>query len=90
MSNKTEKQNVEVKMGLGEAMLRLNSLQSKIQSGISNMTEREEYKMILEALNNVQVNVGFDCNNDGVPDTVEIFEQSANTSCCRLIEFDHG
>lgn len=90
MSNQVEKQNVEVRMGLGEAMLRLNSLQSRIQSGVADRTEREEYKMILEALNNVQVNVGFDCNNDGVPDTVEIFEQSASTSCCRLIEFDNG
>lgn len=90
MSNRTENQNVEVKMGLGEAMLRLNSLQCRIQAGVANFTEREEYKMILEALNNIQVNVGFDCNNDGVPDTVEIFEQSANTSCCRLVEFENG
>ena len=26
----------------------------------------------------------FDCNNDGTPDTVEIFQQSAETSCCRI------
>lgn len=75
-----------VKMGLGEAMLRLNKLQVKISSGISKKEEKDEYQMIMEALNNIQIDIGFDCNNDGVPDTVDIFQASANTSCCRLVD----
>jgi hypothetical protein len=40
----------------------------------------------LEALNQqYQLNLGFDCDMDGVPDTVEIFMQSAQTSCCRIL-----
>jgi hypothetical protein len=75
-----------VKMGLGEAMLRLNKLQVLISSGVSVKDHKEEYSMIMEALNNIQIDIGFDCNNDGVPDTVDIFQASANTSCCRLMD----
>ena len=57
-------------MGLGEAMLRLNHLQVKISSFQSN--EKDEYHMIMEALNNIQIDIGFDCNDDGIPDTVNI------------------
>jgi hypothetical protein len=32
--------------------------------------------------------LGFDCNADAVPDTVEIFQQSAKTSCCRILPMD--
>ena len=80
--------NKVVKMGLGEAMLRLNSLQLLISSGVSNSDQKIEYKMIMEALNNIQVDIGFDCDNDGIPDTVDIFEASAKTSCCRLVDTD--
>ena len=77
---------MEIRMGLGEAIIRSNSLQIKIQAGIANPQEKEEYKMIMDALNNIQVDLSFDCDGDGIPDTVEIFKQSANTSCCRLVE----
>jgi hypothetical protein len=78
--------NKVVKMGLGEAMLRLNKLQVLISSGISKKQDKEEYNMIMEALNNIQIDIGFDCNDDGIPDTVDIFKASANTSCCRLVD----
>jgi hypothetical protein len=42
--------------------------------------------MIMDALNNFQIDIGFDCDGDGIPDTVDIFKASANTSCCRLID----
>lgn len=75
-----------VDMGLGEAMGRLNTLQSIINAGIGTKEQKAEYKLILSALNAIRLNIGFDCNNDGVPDTVEIFQQSANTGCCRLVD----
>lgn len=84
------KQNKNVQMGLGEAMMRANTLQNKIQCGIYTPDERVEYQLIMEALNNVKVNVGFDCNNDGVPDTVDIFSETASTSCCRLVDLETG
>jgi hypothetical protein len=35
-----------------------------------------------------QLDLGFDCNLDGVPDTIEIFMQSAQTSCCRILPME--
>jgi len=78
--------NTVVKMGLGEAMLRLNQLQTLISSGVSKKEQKEEYAMIMEALNHIQIDIGFDCNGDGIPDTVDIFQASASTSCCRLVD----
>jgi hypothetical protein len=79
---------MEVRMGLGEAIIRSNALQVKMQAGIANIEEKAEYKMIMDALNNIQIDISFDCDGDGIPDSVEIFKQSANTSCCRLVEVE--
>lgn len=75
-----------VKMGLGEAIQRLIHVEWQYRSG-STLEQRflDERAMLLEALNSIPVDVGFDCNGDGVADTVEIFEQAASTSCCRLL-----
>ena len=72
-------------MGLGEAMQRLDLLGSKRDRGIASKDERQEYQLLMDALNNIQIDIGFDCNNDGVPDTIDIFNQTASTSCCRLL-----
>jgi len=79
-------ENKPIDMGLGEALGRLNTLQSIINAGFGTTEQKAEYKLILSALNVIRLNIGFDCNNDGVPDTVEIFQQSANTGCCRLLD----
>lgn len=42
--------------------------------------------MILDALNKVEINLGFDCDGDGLPETIELFRESAETSCCRLVD----
>ena len=46
--------------------------------------------MITNALNNIQLELGFDCNEDGIPDTIEVFARSAKTSCCRIIPTSSG
>ena len=76
-----------VQMGLGDTLTRLFHIEFLYRNGITNIGPQllEERKMILTALNSIPINVGFDCNNDGVPDTVEIFEKSVSTSCCRLV-----
>ena len=76
------------KMGLGKAIARLNTLQSIIISGTATDAIWAEYRMILEALNAVTLELGFDCNDDGIPDDETIFKQSVETSCCRLIDLD--
>lgn len=78
--------NKEVKIGLGEAVSRLLRLELLRNNGLHQMPEvaKKERDMLFQALNEVKIDLGFDCDGDGVPDTVEIFEQSANTSCCRI------
>jgi hypothetical protein len=75
----------EVKMGLGEAFRRLDKLGSKRDRGIATSDERAEYELLMSALNEIELDLGFDCDNDGVPDTIDIFNQTASTSCCRLL-----
>ena len=74
----------EIKMPLGDAIVRHNTLHKKITTGIASGEDRKEYDMISQALNNIELSLGFDCDGDGIPDTVDIFTQSAATSCCRL------
>lgn len=78
-----------MKMGLGEAVKRLMRVELLLQTGLAPSDQmKAERQMILEALNTHQLSLGFDCDNDGVPDTVEIFKQAAETSCCRIVPAD--
>ena len=75
----------QMKMGLGDAVKRLNSLHSRKGRGLASREERAEHDLLLDALNEIKIDLGFDCNMDGIPDTVDIFAQSASTGCCRLL-----
>ncbi len=77
-----------MQMGLGEAIKRFISLNQVLTRGIATNYEKEEYKLIQNALDNTKLDLGFDCNNDGVPDSIEIFAKSAETSCCRIMNTD--
>ena len=75
-------------LGLGEAINRLIRVEIMYSAGFGGVPAdlMEERRLIVEALNQqYQLDLGFDCNMDGVPDTIEIFMQSAQTSCCRII-----
>ena len=75
----------QMQVGLGDAIERHNLLHKSITSGIALPEERDEYKLLSTALNEIKLDLGFDCDNDGVPDSIEIFHQTAQTSCCRFI-----
>jgi len=75
----------QMQVGLGEAIVRHNNLFKRISSGIATKDETDEYKLLSDALNEIKLDLGFDCNDDGVPDTIEIFHATASTSCCRFI-----
>lgn len=77
-------------MGIGDAILRLMHVERMYADGVDpGDVLQAERQMIVEALNQqYQLDLGFDCNMDGVPDTVEIFMQSAQTSCCRILPMD--
>ena len=77
-------------MGLGEAIQRHNTLHKLITSGVAKEETRSEYDLITNALNNIKLDLGFDCDEDGIPDTIEVFAKTAKTSCCRLIPTTSG
>lgn len=77
-----------MRVGLGEAIKRVLFLSAKRFNDIASKSEREELELLMNALNTIPLDLGFDCNEDDVPDTIEIFTQSAATSCCRLVDLD--
>lgn len=87
---KTERQ---VRMGIGEAVLRLVHVEMNFANGVSDVPQhlRDERDLIVQALDHYQLDLGFDCDEDGVVDVatdVNIFKQSAETSCCRILPKD--
>lgn len=86
--NEVQGQLKAVKMGLGDAIQRLMKVEHLYVSGVAEVPEQmlQERDLIIEALNNqFELDLGFDCNDDDVPDTVAIFQQTAQTSCCRIL-----
>ena len=81
-SSKFEKQ---MRMGLGEAVRRLLDVEIRYRNGARTEELTTERNLLLDALNRVEIDLGFDCNEDGMPDTVEIFQKAAATSCCRIM-----
>ena len=77
-----------VHMGLGSAMRRFMQLEWQVRQGFANPSDAAEREMLLTALDAIPLDIGFDCNVDGVPDTVDIFQKSAASSCCRLLPLD--
>lgn len=77
----------QFKIGLGDAILRLVHVELLYSRGVTNVPEnlREERALLVKSLNQFQLDIGVDCNNDDVPDTVDMFKQTAETSCCRIV-----
>ena len=65
----------QMQVGLGEAILRQNKLQTLISSGLATQEQKDEYKLLADALNEIKLDLGFDCNDDGVPDNTEIQQE---------------
>ena len=84
MEATTTQSQKQMQVGLGEAIQRLLKLEFRLVNGHNSDPDMEERKMLLEALNLQHIDLGFDCDGDGIPDTVEIFAKSAETSCCRI------
>ena len=78
----------ELQVGLGEAIRRVNYLHAKVARGIVTSEEKQEHDLLMEALDNIKIDLGFDCNGDGIPDSIEIFTATASTSCCRLVDIE--
>ena len=77
-----------MQVGLGEAIKRTNLLHSKLRTGLASFEEKSELELLMDALNEIKIDLGFDCDQDGIPDTIEVFSKTAKTSCCRLVPSD--
>jgi hypothetical protein len=78
-----------VHLGLGQAVQRLIRVELSMAAGIRLPAEAlAEAEMLRKTLDQYDLEIAFDCNQDGVPDTIEIYQKAADTSCCRLIEPD--
>lgn len=77
-----------LRIGLGEAISRLLKLELTRANRLHPFPDEaiKEREMLYMALNEIKIDLGFDCDDDGLPDTVEIFEKSAKSSCCRIIQ----
>lgn len=74
-----------MRMGLGTAIRRLLDVEKRYQAGRRSEEITTERTLLLTALDNLELDIGWDCDEDGVPDTVEIFKKTASTSCCRIL-----
>lgn len=79
--------NKQMRVGLGEALQRLLRVEARLMNGFASVEEEDlaQRQLILDALNLTQLDLGFDCDGDDIPDTVDIFEKAAQTSCCRIV-----
>lgn len=79
--------NKQMRVGLGEALQRLLRVEARLMNGFATVEEEDlaQRQLILDALNLTQLDLGFDCDGDDIPDTVDIFEKAAQTSCCRIV-----
>ena len=79
-------------MGLGDAVLRLIHVEISASNGTYPVgVAKKERDLIVQALNQqYQLDLGMDCNRDGVPDSIQAFTESAQTSCCRIQSSDEG
>lgn len=83
-----------IKMGVGDAIRRLVEVEKRYTMGVFVSEDLvRERELIVAALNQFELDLGFDCDGDGEVDIasdVEIFEQSAQTSCCRILPRDYS
>ena len=90
---------VGMRLGLGDAVLRLVHVEAEA-AGLAHPDRPallRERALLLEALNRIPIELGFDCDGDGLADAampdadgdgaadVSLFEHSAATSCCRIL-----
>lgn len=77
-----------VKIGLGEAISRFIKLNFLKARGVIKDTDPgwKEIELLQEAIDSIKLDLSFDCDGDGIPDTVEIFERSSKDDCCRVIK----
>ena len=85
----TQAKQVDLKIGLGEAIQRLISVDRRY-THMHTQTPQDlldERDMIIAALNQFQLDLNMSCeikSEEAVPENVHIFEHTVRTSCCRI------
>ena len=75
-----------MKMGLVEAIGRLIRIHTRLSAKAATTPDAmlRERNMIESVLDQIQLALVLDCDRDGIPDSIEIFEHTSHTSCCRI------
>ena len=88
MATSAAKAGHRVAMGLGEAIEDL--VRTQIMRSFGVFPDEQllaKQRLIVAALNDqYKLDLGFDCDQDGVPDDIQIFSAASATSCCRLVD----
>lgn len=72
-----------MRIGLGDAEDKKKLLHLKIMNGIATQEEKDEYKLLKEALNTIVLEIPMVCAIPQTEDGLDLIEKSAKTSCCR-------
>lgn len=84
----------QIHIGLGEAIQRIMKLEHRMTCGFASEHDHEERLLLLDALNQTTLDLGFGCNRDDdlddAPGPLEVFAKSAATSCCRIVPTDQS
>ncbi len=77
-------------MGIGDAVLRLIHVELMYAQGVDPTDQIiAERNLIVQALNQqYQLDLGMDCDRDGIPDSIDAFTEAAATNCCRILPED--
>jgi len=71
-------------------MRRLLDVEIRFRHGVATTELAEERDMLLTALNKVEIQLGFDCSTEStsedLSDSIDLFRESSETSCCRLVD----
>jgi len=83
---------LKMSVGLGDAIKRVISVELRYAHGHSAVPEAllEERDMLVAALNQIPLDLGFNCDGSDVPESIEIFRTAAETSCCRIVDGDNS
>ena len=85
----------KISVGFGDAVKKMiyTELTRALMPGGVELAEvrqsRDEFNLIVEALNQYNVNIDFECgpNADDIEEGMALFAESAKSSCCRVLPY---
>lgn len=72
-----------MRIGLGDAEDKKKLLHLKIMNGIATEEEKQEYRLLKDALNTIMLEIPMVCSIPQAEEGLDLISKSAKTSCCR-------